>query len=407
MRHDVNIDVCYCICWRSGGIHVVLVDLTHVNTATRMDPAAGFPIPIIEYTLSKPGQAIKFLLEQQQRNMPLWDEPMSSDPISGSGSRGSTASSLVVSLSEGEQQLMNVTNLHGNTTFAGQLALKGDNTRVVVKFSDGKYYGQMEQLVREGMALALLGRAGASEHNLPVLLSFCEATLNDTKGFALVTHCLSGTTLEWWAHQAHAEGICAKLRETLQWVHSQGIVHGDIHRGNVLVTIMPPSPPRTDQSQYQQQVSVSVALIDFGLCCFRPEIATPQVVKVALEAAPVTAPVLAELKSTWLGRVAGNSWDIWPGHFYAIARSKHCCTPRADFLSLSLLMVAGCTGGSLQLQFQLYWPEDVERSESERMKRALLRDRTGSLARLMKSRGGVLREVCTTLDSAEAPEAMV
>ena len=70
-------------------------------------------------------------------------------------------------------------------------------------------------------------------------------------------------------------------------------------------------------------------------------------------------------------------------------------------------MVAGCTGGSLQLQSQLDWPEDVEKSESKRMKRALLRDRTGSLARLMKSRGGVLREVCTTLDSAEAPEAMV
>ncbi|KJE93079.1 hypothetical protein CAOG_03922 [Capsaspora owczarzaki ATCC 30864] len=291
-------------------------------------------------------------------------------------------------------------------------------TNVVVKAAAASDTALTEQLAREGMALARLNRdrMAASAHRIPELLAFCTADFDGEPGLALVTGLISGTSIDWKQHQPHAASIALQVCDTLRWIHAQGVVHGDIHRGNLLVTEtkLPPTPPASPPKSALEPPSKgavelpphSIALVDFGLSCFLPDV-TREHVQAALLAAPVTAAAAQELQP-WLDRVEHNAWEMWPNHFYDIASFEEVATPQADFLGLGLLAVSLEVGGTKVLQQHLHLDDSAALSYSARtLKRHLLRDQDGLLSQLLAQSPTTLLEVQKIVELADQPQPLL
>ncbi|XP_004364763.2 hypothetical protein CAOG_01895 [Capsaspora owczarzaki ATCC 30864] len=344
------------------------------------------------------------------------------DPGAGYGTStdGGQANSLVLNLATGPQPLLDAQEVHRYFMFTGKLSLNAsaEFSDVVVKFAPAIGMALTEQLARAGMALALLNRdrMAASAHRIPELLALCTADFNGMPGLALVTGFILGESVDWKQHQPHAASFASQVCDTLRWIHEQGVVHGDIHRGNLLVIepklpSTPPASPPKGALEPPPEGAVklpphSIALIDFGLACFLPAV-TRAHVQAALLAAPVTVAAAQELQP-WLDRVEHNAWEMWPNHFYDIARSTKVATPQADFLGLGLLAVSLEVGGTKVLQQQLDLNSNAASTYAARaLKRHLLRDQDGLLSQLLEQSPTTLLEVQKIVALADQPQPLL
>ncbi|XP_011270145.1 hypothetical protein CAOG_08563 [Capsaspora owczarzaki ATCC 30864] len=321
-----------------------------------------------------------------------------------SGGNVVATDSIVLNLTTGPQPLLDAQVFHRDFMFTGKLRLNSSEefTNVVVKVAAANRKALTEQLAREGMALALLNRdrMQAAAHGIPELLSFCTVTLGGTPGLALVTGLIPGHSVDWQQHQPYAASIASQVCDTLRWIHAQGVVHGDIHRGNLLVTetklpLTPPASPPKGALEPPPKGAVklpphSITLVDFGLSCFLPAV-TREHVQAALLAAPVTVAAAQELQP-WLGHVEANSWSQWPGHFYNIARSERVATPQADFLGLGLLVVSLEIGGTQVLKQWVRLDDSEDTATRTPRLRRFLRDQY-QLRSLLARRTATLTEV--------------
>ncbi|KJE88789.1 hypothetical protein CAOG_009300 [Capsaspora owczarzaki ATCC 30864] len=338
-------------------------------------------------------------------------------PAGAGGGNVVTTNSLVLNLTTGPQPLLDAQVFHRDFMFTGKLRLNSSEefTNVVVKVAAANRNPLTEQLAREGMALALLNRdrKEAAAHGIPELLSFCTVNLDGTPGLALVTGLISGHSVDWMQHQPYAANFASQVCDTLRWIHAQGVVHGDIHRGNLLVTEtqLPSSIPLQQETPTSTLVPpksphLSIALVDFGLSCFLPAV-TREHVQAALLAAPVTVAAAQELQ-TWFGHVEDNSWSQWPSHFYHIARSDRVATPQADFLSLGLLAVSLEIGGTKVLQQRVHLDDSDD--AAARTLRCLLRNQR-HLQSLLEKPTATLTEVQKIValadDDVPTPPALV
>ncbi|KJE97494.1 hypothetical protein CAOG_07343 [Capsaspora owczarzaki ATCC 30864] len=336
----------------------------------------------------------------------------------GAGGNVVTTNSLVLNLTTGPQPLLDAQVFHRDFMFTGKLRLNSSEefTNVVVKVAAANRKSLTEQLAREGMALALLNRdrKEAAAHGIPELLSFCTVNLDGTPGLALVTGLISGHSVDWMQHQPYAANFASQVCDTLRWIHAQGVVHGDIHCGNLLVTEtqLPSSIPQQQETPTSTLVPpksphLSIALVDFGLSCFLPAV-TREHVQAALLAAPVTVAAAQELQP-WLGHVEANSWSVWPSHFYHIARSDRVATPQADFLSLGLLAFSLEIGGTRVLEQRAHL-DDSDDAVARAQRRHFLRNQR-HLQSLLEKPTATLTEVQKIValadDDVPTPPALV
>ncbi|KJE90610.1 hypothetical protein CAOG_001895 [Capsaspora owczarzaki ATCC 30864] len=428
----------YGMAWVGSIVYVVRVDLKLDGKLIQ---------PAITFCHTEPARAVLFLLrtaiinDMSERSFvgdfdwrynfnhppsgqapPGNDATTQHDPGAGYGTStdGGQANSLVLNLATGPQPLLDAQEVHRYFMFTGKLSLNAsaEFSDVVVKFAPAIGMALTEQLARAGMALALLNRdrMAASAHRIPELLALCTADFNGMPGLALVTGFILGESVDWKQHQPHAASFASQVCDTLRWIHEQGVVHGDIHRGNLLVIepklpSTPPASPPKGALEPPPEGAVklpphSIALIDFGLACFLPAV-TRAHVQAALLAAPVTVAAAQELQP-WLDRVEHNAWEMWPNHFYDIARSTKVATPQADFLGLGLLAVSLEVGGTKVLQQQLDLNSNAASTYAARaLKRHLLRDQDGLLSQLLEQSPTTLLEVQKIVALADQPQPLL